>query len=930
MTTGSKVRVAACLSTLALALAIACSLEAPSAMAKSEVFDFSNYPTTSQAGAHPNLVTAVEPGTHSTQSPLPACECDDPKDITTHAPAGVIANPHVVSECTAAELATTSCPPESQLGVVVLRIFGYVAIPLYRTVPQAGQAGLFAFLAPIGVSVPQHIVANARTGSDYGLDLKVTGIEHSFPPSFVGIVTWGVPGAAAHDPLRFAAGEASVSCSANPLQAIAEDVLPNSCEEKEPHPSSLPVAPLVQNPTTCTGPLTSKVEVLAYDGETTSAEAPWPETTGCDKLSFNPSLAATPTTSQADSPSGLAVDIKVPQFQDPETPSPSEIRGATVSLPAGFTINPNAADGKSSCTDSQANFSNESAAECPEYSKIGTTTLDSSALPGPIDGYVYLGEPRPGDLYRIILTASGFGTNVKIAGSIHPDPLTGQLVTTLEDLPQAPFQAFDLHFFGSERGLLATPTQCGAYAVHTVFKPWAQQLSDQTSTQFFELDSGPEGEPCPDGRRPFGPTLEAGVEDATAGLHSPFDFHLSRQDGDQFLTGLSLTTPPGFSATLRGIPYCSEAEIARLTVSTHSGLAEQAAPSCPAVSQIGTAIAGVGAGTRPLYVPGKIYLAGPYKGAPLSLEVVIPAVSGPYDLGNIALRAALHVDPLTAQVTAVSDPLPQIVAGIPLRTRFVEVDLDRPGFALNPTNCDPFSVQAQISGDQGTTSAPSTHFQVANCGDLRFAPKFRLKLSGGLRRRGHPAIHAVLSASPGEANIHRVSLTLPPGELIDNAHIGSVCTRTAFAAGRCPPNSAIGDAEVTSPLLDNPLRGPVYLRSSSHDLPDLALDLGGQFQLEAAARIDRVHGLLRTTFPAIPDVPVSRVVVDLAGGSKGLLQNSTSLCGTDRKATVSMKGQNGKSLREKTGLRAVCAAKNRQKRNSTSHHTASTRSGEAR
>ena len=279
-----------------------------------------------------------------------------------------------------------------------------------------------------------------------------------------------------------------------------------------------------------------------------------------------------------DAASGLAVDLVVPQFQDPSTPSPSEIRANSVELPVGFSINPSAADGKVICSDAQANIGTTLVAECPEHAKIGTTELQSSALPGPIFGYIYLGDPRPGDRWRVIVTASGFATNVKLLGSTRVDPSTGQIVTAFEDLPQTPFQEFNLHFFGSERGLFATPTQCGTYPVNARFVPWAAELSEQTSTQYFQVDSGPGGSGCPNGPRPFSPSSEAGVEDNTAGVHSPFSLQVRRNDGDQNLTGVNVTTPPGFLASIKGIPYCPPPAIAKLGSAGYTGAASRPRP----------------------------------------------------------------------------------------------------------------------------------------------------------------------------------------------------------------------------------------------------------------------------------------------------------------------------------------------------------------
>jgi hypothetical protein len=935
MTISDAVRKIAGLTALILGIWV-CGVAGPdAATAKSSIFSFSVGPSTTQAGAHPNIVSEASLGTRFNQgAPMPDCSCNDPKEVIIHGPPGVVANPHVVSECLPSEAAAIACPADAQAGFVIVHLsagFGkYNLLPLFRTTPQAEQAARFVFGLPeAGFPIPQYLTVEARTGTDYGLDIKQEGIAHIFPPDYIASVFWGVPGLPAHDLLRFKPGEAQLLCSQNPIARVIVDELPEYCPmfpknaieavpKPAPVPSSLPVLPFTQNPTTCAGPLDASMDTVAYDHETAHVETSWPETTGCDQLSFDPSLSANPTTTEADTAAGLDVKLSVPQYEDPNTPSPSEIRASTVTLPEGFSINPNAADGKTVCTDAEASFGSTSPSHCPETSKIGTDTLDSSALPGPIPGYIYLGEPKPGDRYRLILTAGGFGTFVKIAGSIHADPQTGQLVTSFENLPQSPFQEFDLHFFGSERGVLATPVKCGTYPVHSTFTPWSAAISDQTSTQFFTIDSGPRGTSCPGATRLFEPAFEAGTANNTAGVHSTFGAELRREDGEQNVTGLEVTTPPGFLATLKGIPYCPQSALDRLADPGYSGRAEQASSLCPPASQIGTAVASVGAGSRPLHIGGKVYLAGPYKGAPLSIAVVTPAVSGPYDLGNVVVRAAVHVDPITAQVRTASDPVPQILEGIPLRLRSVRVSLDRPDFALNPTNCDHLSVDAAILANEGETVRRSAAFQVANCTDLAFGPNLGLKLSGGLRRRGHPAIHAVVTAGPGEANLKKVSVTLPKGELLDNAHIRTICTRIDFAADRCPAGSAIGRASVTSPLLDDPLEGTVYLRSSPNKLPDIVMDLKGQIDFEVAGRVDSVDGRLRAIFDGLPDAPIDTVVLDLEGGSKGLLINSESLCGVSKRATVKMVGQNGRTTRGTTKLQARCRSGARAKRR---HHT---------
>ena len=635
-----------------------------------------------------------------------------------------------------------------------------------------------------------------------------------------------------------------------------------------------------------------------------------------------PRLSAQPTTTETDSPSGLEVDLSVPQELSPTTPSPSEIRANTVTLPEGLTINPSVADGKTSCSEAQAHFGpfdSTEEAQCPEYSRIGTTLLESSALPGPLPGSVYIGEPKPGDPYRIFVTANGFATHIKLAGDVTADPKTGQLTVSFPELPQTPLTEINLHFFGSELGLLATPTRCETYAVNSTFTPWDETLPEQSATQLFSLDSAPDGDECPGSTRPFKPGFMGASLSNTAGVHTPFSIKLTRSDGEQNLSALTVSTPPGLLATLAGIPYCSDSALKSAAEPSHSGIEEESNPSCPAASKIGISQAAAGAGTNPVYLPGKVYLAGPYKGAPLSLAVITPAVSGPYDLGNVVVRAALKVDPETAQITAVSDPLPQILGGIPLRLRQVLIELNRPDFTLNPTDCDPFSVNASVSGDEGTEANLSSYFQVSDCTHLPFAPKLTLRTSGATKHTGTPAITATLTTQPGEGNVARASVTLPHSEFLDNAHLKTPCTRVQFAEGetpgeRCPPGSDIGVARADTPLLSKPLEGPVYLRTSGRKLPDIVAALNGQIDIALDGHVDSVDERLRTTFETVPDAPVSNFTLSLDGGSKGLVENSTNLCSAPEYAQVQITGQNGKTADQNQALQTSCGSKGKKRK----------------
>jgi hypothetical protein len=876
-------------------------------------------PSTSQAGGHPDVIIDYTYRIDQIQGPPgEICEsgCLYGRSAKIHWPEGFIGNPHVAPQCTLPEFALASCPSDAQVGLFILGIgTGGFVVPIYNLQTNPNQAGLLGFTAPL-IAFPVFLELSGRTESDYGLDAASTP-QLRVPFNHYRLELWGVPASDKHTPLRFVTPLVGSGFCATGAVPGVEGCPPGLGFGSETYaPPTIPPAPFLQNPTTCGAPLTVTGEIEYYGGRVGETTIPWPATTSCNQASFTPSVTAKPTTGAADSPSGLDTTLRVPQTQSAITPSPSELKSATVTLPPGFSINTGAADGKTACPDLLSGIGTRGPASCPETAKIGTLQLDVAALPAPLPGALYLVEPKPGEPYRVLLTASGYATHVKLLGTVHADPVTGQVSILFKDLPQAPLQEFALHVFGSERGLLATPSHCGTYQVESDFVPWNTALAVRHTTNLITIDEGPGGGPCPAGARPLAPTLEAGVADPTAGAHSPFTLTLGRQDGEQNLTGISATLPRGFAATLAGVPYCPDPAIAQAQSAAHSGLAELAAPACPGASLIGKAVAGAGAGSHPLYTQGKVYLAGPYKGAPLSLLVVLPAVSGPYDLGNVAVRVAVSVDPVTAQVTAVSDPLPQILEGIPLRTRQIRLELDRTGFTLNPTNCDPFSIEATISGDEGAVTKAASHFQAANCAGLGFDPKLSIKLQGAAKRLGHPALRAVLKTRPGEANLSRVTVVMPKNELLDNSHLGNICSRVQFAADACPADSVYGTATAVTPLLDKPLKGKVYLRPGKHELPDLVADLRGQFDIEVSAHIDSPKGEgLRARFENIPDAPVSEFVLEMDGGKKGLLINSKGICSVDRRTKQMLRGQNGAQVSRRTKLQAPCGKASRaQKR----------------
>jgi hypothetical protein len=465
-----------------------------------------------------------------------------------------------------------------------------------------------------------------------------------------------------------------------------------------------------------------------------------------------------------------------------------------------------------------------------------------------------------------------------------------------------------MHFPGGPRATLLAPPKCGKYEIEAELSSWASN-PPVTQTSSFEVTEGPDGGPCPSGR--LEPKLSAGSVKAVAGASAPFAFRLSREDASGIFTGVKAITPEGLSAKLAGVPYCPDSVLNAISAEQGTGLGELQNPACPASSRVGSVLVGAGAGANPLYPQGaegstgRLYLAGPNKGAPLSLLAVTPAIAGPLDLGTIVIRNAIYLNPATAQVSVISDPIPTIIHGIRPDIRDIRLLLDRPGFVVNPTDCEPLAVQAEVSGlnrvsGAGETATRADRFQVGGCGRLAFRPAIDLQLRGGTHRADYQGLRATVTYpdGPGYANIARAAVTLPHAAFLAQNHIRTVCTRVQFAAKQCPAGSIYGRASATSPLLDYPLQGNVYLRSSDNPLPDLVVALRGPdrqpIEVDLAGRTDSVKGALRNTFDIVPDAPVSKFTLQLFGGKRGLIELSTDdYCAKAHRATVNLGAQNG-------------------------------------
>ena len=867
-----------------------------------------------EAGSHPfSMTTSLSLNTRPDPGVGFEVPDGDARDLTVSQLAGLVGDPTAVPRCTTAEFIAPQgpqCPPESQVGTVdvgfgdpneVLR-----NIHVYSLTPPPGVAMKIGFQI---VGVPVTTVLRVSESPPYNVVASLAHISNQLPFYGAELTLWGVPASPAHDSERGGA----VSISERPLLTL---------------------------PRACRGSLGTVFEVDSWQapGIFARGEALTQGMIDCARLGFKPTIAAQPTSKAASSPTGLdfSLDVRDEGLTNPNegAAAASDIEKAVVTLPDGMTANPSLAEGLEVC--SEADLARETAfsepgAGCPEASKIGTAEVETPLLDESVKGSLFIAQPYEnpfGTLIALYLVIKNANLGIKVVQplKVEPDPSTGQLITTAENIPQLPFSHFKLHFREGGRSPLISPPECGAYDGHDAsHEPVRAMLYPSSgaapveSTSDFEIIAGP----CPSGRAPFHPGFEAGTLNNAAGSYSPFVMRLTRGDGEQDMGKFSFVLPPGVVPKLAGIPYCSEAGIARAKARTgaHGAQEEIDSPSCPAASQIGRTVAGAGVGSQLTYVPGKLYLAGPYHGDPISAVSITPAKAGPFDAGVVVVREALRLNPVThvGEVDgSASDPIPHILKGIPLSLRDLRVYADGPEFTLNPTSCEPFAAQSTIWGD-GTALVPTgetpvdlaSRFQAADCAALGFKPKLGLKLRGGTKRGRFPALHAVYTPRPGDANLSRLALTFPHSEFIEQGHFRTICTRVQFAAGAgfgsaCPKGSVYGHIKVWTPLLDEPLSGPVYLRSSNHNLPDAVFALHGLVDIELATRIDSTHGRLRAIVSDSPDAPVSRAIVDMQGGQKGLFVNSTNLCAGKHRARVNAGGQNGRRDVTKPVMRAQC------------------------
>jgi hypothetical protein len=872
------------------------------------------------------------------------------KTVRVDLPVGLSVNPGATPQCSQADFekdALLLCPPGSDVGTsqVTASLLGVPSLaPLsatvYNIVPPFGEPARFGFnLAGNNVYLKADIAWDGDYHEGFTIDVPPAP---SLPPILEGLILKNrlvFKGRSGDGTFITTPGTCFGEAVPGPFQKVYSTwLLASSIAEEE--------NPAYEFPGDAQPPLESRIPAGRSPKD-------------CSSIPFDPSIGVDPQTSQTDSPSGAAVQVNVPHLDKTAgtEQESSHVRAAQVTLPGGMGLNPSAANGLQACTDAQFGKGTRAPVACPAASKVGRVTIHTPPLPeGPLTGDVFVGQqlsrdPASGQLYRVFVDAESarYGISARLIGNVAANPQTGQLTTTFDEqplgsipvpgLPQVPFSSFALDFDEGPRAPLTSPPTCGPNATATQMTPWSSAVGPvppggeegpsgappATPSAEFSLSSAPGGGACAKTmvERPFAPSFAAKTLKPQGGEFSPLVVDVARSDGNQELKGVDVDLPPGVTAKLAGVRYCPASAIA--AAAANSGVAEAVAPSCPKSSLVGTVFVRTGTGSEPIQIQGKAFLAGPYNGAPLSLVVVTPATAGPFDLGVVVVRVALRIDPETAQVHAVPDPIPHVFGGALLDIRSIALRVNRPQFSLNPTNCSPMAVAATLRGGGANPLDPaafsafpaSVPFQVKGCERLGFRPKLHFRVFGATKRGRNPKLRAALKARKGDANIGRAAVTLPRSFFLDQASLSKVCTRVQFAANDCPKNSIYGYAKAVTPLLDGPLKGPVHLRSSDNLLPDLVARLRGQVEVHLVGRIDTVKGRIRNTFDTVPDVPVSRFMLTVRGGKKGLLVNSRNLCKGKGKgapkirAIARFKAQNGKKRNMRPKLRTPCGKKGR-------------------
>jgi hypothetical protein len=916
-------------------------------------------PSTFQAGAHANLTTTFD-FAHNTSGKT----FNDVRSTVVNLPPGFIGNNTAVPTCSVSQLLTNNrtqpiqlfsgiganCPTDSQVGTISFDVTAlgdhsvYDTFPLYNM--ETDTPGIAAELGFHAILITQLLPVTVRSG-DSGLTVTSPDIDDYGDVHNVSVTVWGVPNSKVHD------AERDLECV--PLN----DALVASCYGGGVE-VAVPPEPFLTNPTSC-GPFTATMSSNSWEEPEHWSEAsvevgPIVE---CERIPFEPSIQVTPTTRSAESSSGLDVSLEVPQtWEKPESISTANLKDTVLTLPEGYTINPSAGSGLVGCTPQELEAETPAGlpgSGCPQESKLGTVEVETPVLAEKLGGAIYIAQPFDNKfntllaLY-IVVKSPARGIIVRLAGQIEPNPVTGQLVTRFDEDPQVPFSRFTLKLHQGVTSPLVSPPACGTYTATTELTPWSEPLAPLFSQSSFEIENGIGGGVCPAGGvPPFAPKLISGTQQNSAGGYSPFYLRLVREDGEQELSKFTTVMPPGLTGNLNGIPFCPEADIEAARAAT--GTEELEHPSCPAASEIGHTIVEAGVGTVLAQTPGKMYLAGPYHGAPLSVVSVTSAKVGPFDLGTVVIRFALDINPTTGQVEingATSDPIPHIIDGIVVHVRDIRAYVDREHFIENPTSCERLSVSDTVYGvDPSNLSAitpvdASSPFQAANCQNLAFKPTFSASTSSKVSRTLGTSLTVKLAypkAPVGtQANIRLVKVELPKQLPSRLPTLQKACTEAEFNANpaTCPATSIIGHAKAITPILPEPLEGPAYFVSHGGAAwPELVMVLQGYgftIDLHGETLISKA-GVTSSTFHAIPDEPVTSFELTLPSGHYSALTGLGNLCKETLTMPTQFIGQNGMELRQQTKVAVTGCPKAKQaghKRKKKAHRKAAKGKGKKR
>jgi len=888
-----------------------------------------------QAGSHPFQLTSVIALNQSAEGAKPPAAV---KDLHFKLPPGLIGNPLPFPQCPLAKFIANIgsgqnlCPDNTVVGVSAVTLFlsgnfkFTLEVPLFALVPSFGEPARFGFDV---LGDPVYLDTAVRTGGDYGVTVSVNNISEAVGFAETRVTFWGVPGDPRHNSVRgWKCIEARLEIG-SPCVPFVENTPP----------------PLLTLPTACIGPVHTTVEADSWQQEQVFT-APFDYTfvdnlgrpvgmDGCNQLPFSPSIKVTPDGQAGSAPTGLTVDEHVPQETslNPTGLGESSVKGLSVTLPEGVALNPAAADGLQACTMEQIGLQSAESPSCPESAKIATAKVKTPLLANALEGAAYLATQNSnpfGSLVAMYLYVEDpvSGIRAKATGEVLEDPVSGQLTAHFERdplfandprfagdvaaqfLPEVPFEDVELHFFGGDRAPLGTPARCGSYKTTGTFTPWSGNATTP-STSEFNIVSGPHGTPCAN-PLPFSPSLTAGTTSIQAGGFSPFTMTMSREDGQQNLSAIQLKMPNGMSGTLSTVKLCGE---------------EQAdAGTCGPESLIGETIVSVGLGGDPFSVKGgRVYITGPYKGAPFGLSIVNPAKAGPFDLGQVVVRAKIEVDPITAALTITSDSegpykIPTIIDGIPLQIKHVNVLIDRPDFTFNATNCTPLQITGSLRSAEGAVSALAVPYQVTNCAVLAFKPKLTASTSGRTSRKAGASLAVKLTypAGPYDANIAKVKVDLPKQLPSRLTTLQKACPAATFEANpaKCPPGSIVGQAKATTPVLPVPLSGPAYFVSyGGAKFPELVIVLQGYgvtVHLHGETFINEKTGITSSTFKAIPDVPVGTFELKLPQGPGSALAANGNLCASKLAMPTSFVGQNGAVIHTSTPISVTNCAKHKK------------------